>query len=293
MAARRLLAGLVVALIAGAAGVSTPASADITLPTITVDEVLSWGPGVLPSDGTTGMIVHADFNPDTPYETTVGSFTALTVDVAPSGGVMTLSAVPAGAADHATTNTEVDECTDPAFGTVGKRWSANDLPIEFSLNHKSVPKYMSPWLTTSSLREAHQVWGHTNTKCGDKDAIDFRFNYVGSTSKHIERDGTNNTDFGHISRRAVALTYLWYRGDKILEVDLRMSNFYIWTNRPGVDNRFNVKNVAVHEIGHTLGLDDLSQPHGSLTMFGVVGKGELRKTTLGKGDIRGAELLSP
>jgi hypothetical protein len=51
--------------------------------------------------------------------------------------------------------------------------------------------------------------------------------------------------------------------------------------------------VAVHEIGHTLGLDDLSKPHGSLTMFGVIGKGELRKTSLGKGDVRGAGLIEP
>jgi hypothetical protein len=235
-----------------------------------------------------GLLVHADFPRAHPLEVDGSAFTAITLDVKRSG-VVTRSAVPAGSANPG--DEKVEECTDPAFASVGKTWSSQDLPVEFAFNRSTTPRYMSPWLTTRSLREAHQVWGETNTKCNEDDAIDFSFNYIGEDKAHIDYDGINVTDFGQLGN-AVGLSYVWYTNSRIREVDLRFNRDYLWTKRPG-ESRYNVKNVAVHEIGHHLGLDDLTSPHGALTMFGVVDKGELRKTTLGRGDVRGAELLTP
>lgn len=286
---RRLVPLAILSLI-GAVAVALPTNAQISLelPTVSLDEALDLAEVELPTDGT-GLILHADFPAEDPFVSEVGSFTALTLDITPSG-VQTMSAVPDSAADAG--GTTVEECTDPAFASVGKKWSTDDLPIEFALNHRTVPDYMSPWLTTRSIREAHQAWGLTNSKCENRDTIDFRFNYVGSSRQRVGYDGTSITEFGRLDR-PVALSYVWYTGQRIREVDLRMNRRYSWTNRPGVNDRYNVKNVAVHEIGHTLGLDDLGKPHGSLTMFGVIGKGELRKTSLGKGDVRGAGLIEP
>ena len=266
----------------------TNAAAVLDLPTVSLDEALDLAGVDLPTGGA-GLILHADFPARTPFVSEAGRFTSLTLDITPVG-VTTMSAVPASAATAG--GAKVEECTDPAFGSVGKRWSTEDLPIEFSINHATIPDYMSLWLTTRSIREAHQVWGLTNTKCDDKDSIDFRFNYTGSSGKHVGYDGISNTEFGRLDR-PVALSYVWYTGTRIREVDLKLNARYMWSNQHDVGSRYNVKNVAVHEIGHTLGLDDLSKPHGSLTMFGVISKGELRKTSLGKGDVRGAELSEP
>ena len=291
MAVRRAISAVVLSLVAAVA-VAVPVGASSTapgLPTLTLTEALELGRVSLPADGT-GLILHADFPADSPYRVDGRSFTALTLDVTLSG-VRTLSAVPASAAD-APPGSEVEECTDPAFASVGKRWNAEDLPIEFVINHRTVPKYMSPWLTTRSVREAHQVWGLTNSKCESKDSIDFRFNYQGSARAGIKYDGLNLTEFGRLGH-AVGMSYVWYTATRIREVDLKLNKSYRWTNRPESKKRYYVKNVAVHEIGHALGLDDLARPHGSLTMFGVISKGELRKLTLGKGDVKGAELAHP
>jgi hypothetical protein len=42
-----------------------------------------------------------------------------------------------------------------------------------------------------------------------------------------------------------------------------------------------------------VGLDDLGNPHAGLTMFGQIGKGELNKVTLGRGDLKGADAIAP
>lgn len=283
---------LVVLSLVAAMAIAIPVRASLTaeaLPAVSLADALELAGVALPTDGS-GLILHADFPAGSPYNVGGASYTALTLDLTPDG-VKTLSAVPASAASAAP-GTEVEECTDPAFASVGKRWNEEDLPIDFAINHRTVPNYMSPWLTTRSIREAHQVWGLTNSKCESKDSIDFRFNYVGSSRARVKYDQVSIAEFGRLGR-AVAMSYVWYSGTRIREVDLRLNKSYRWTNRAGVSKRYNVKNVAVHEIGHALGLDDLGQPHGSLTMFGVIGKGELRKTTLGKGDVKGAQLAQP
>src|SRR5687767_14984501 len=189
---RRLVPLLTISLIAAlAVALPTKAQISLDLPLVSLEEALALADVELPTDGT-GLILHADFPAETPFVAEVGDFTALTLNITPSG-VQTMSAVPSSAADEG--GTQVEECTDPAFQSVGKQWSTDDLPIEFAINHRTVPDYMSPWLTTRSVREAHQAWGLTNSKCENKDSIDFRFNYVGSSKQHVGYDGTSITEF--------------------------------------------------------------------------------------------------
>lgn len=260
---------------------------DPTLPQLSLTEVQEMFDVDAPPSGV-GMLVFADFPLENPIVIGGVSFTNLTLDVS-QDGVITRNAV---AASGAESDEKVEECSDPAFGTVGKKWDGSDLPVSYAFNRSTVPGYMSPWLATRSLREGHQAWGETNTKCHQHDAIDFSFRYVGATNSHIKYDGTNVTDFGKLGK-ALGVSYVWYTSTRIREVDMRLNSEYMWTNIPKATKRYMVKNVVTHETGHHLGLDDLADPHQSLTMFGVIGKGELRKTTLGRGDVKGAEVLSP
>lgn len=288
MAARRFGLLLVASLVwAASLAAQGNASLPVGLPTLSVDEVQDLARVELPGNGV-GVVLHVHWPASHPALIDGTLYRALTLEVSESG-VITRSAVPHNSNTPAD---EAPECTDPAFAPVGKAWRADDLPIEFAYNRRTTPRYMSPWLATRSLREAHQAWGGTNTKCGEKDTIEFSFNYVGVTSVHPGYDRVNVTDFGKMGK-VLALSYVWFRDRRIIEVDLRLNKNYMWTNRSGVDKRFHVKNVAVHEIGHHLGLDDLYEPHGSLTMFGRIGKGEMRKITLGRGDVKGAEILAP
>jgi len=269
----------------GASAIEVP-PLDLPLPEISLEEVENLIGVEVPPAGV-GLVTFVHFPVDVPLVIDDVPYTTLTLDVTQEEGVTTRNATP-GDSDE---STSAPECSDGSYTRVGKQWHEADLPVTFAVNRASIPDYMSPWLTTRSLREAHHVWAETNSKCNEKDAIDFSFNFIGYTNAHIGYDQTNSIDFGPLDH-PVAISYVWYTDQRIREVDMRLNTKYMWTNRAGA-KRYNVKNVAAHEIGHHLGLDDLNNQHGSLTMYGLIAKGEMRKTTLGRGDVRGAQVLTP
>ncbi len=65
----------------------------------------------------------------------------------------------------------------------------------------------------------------------------------------------------------------------------------VWSTS-GESDKFDVKNVVVHEFGHVAGLDHVSAPKdGCLTMYKFAGEGETQKQTLGLGDKLGMDEL--
>ncbi len=257
-------------------------------PRVPFDRALNLaGLEALPED--VGLIVHADFPARRPLRVGDVAYTAITLDLL-DGKARTVSAIPRAAT--APVAGESKECSDPAFAPIGKVWRETDLPVQFAFTRRTLPGNLNEWQTVRSLRLAHDAWEDTNTHCSEGDPIDFHFHYVGFSRVRMSYDGINAVDFGR-ARKAVGLSYIWYRNGRILEADLRLNKRYPWTNRRGVDGRYQVMNVVTHELGHHVGLDDLGQPHGRLTMFGRVGKGEMNKVSLGRGDVKGAQLLSP
>lgn len=270
-----------------------PAQVDLPLPLPDLDatELLGMADVPLPPDGVT-LQLHADFPVEAPLQVGGLSFTSLTADVSPDGGVTMLSATPAVAENASSAG--LDECTDPTFTPTGPRWYAGDLPVQWRFRRGSVPDGLGRFRSQYSLQSAHQVWSRAKTTCKSTDDVSMEFSFAGPSGKKAGYDGVNLVDFGHLGGGVLAMNYTWYQGGHILEVDLRLNRHdYRWTNRPGGKNRYQVANVAAHEIGHQLGLDDLGDPHGSLTMFGRIGRGETSNTTLGRGDLRGAAALSP
>lgn len=237
-----------------------------------------------------GLIVHTDFTADQPLVIDGTAYRSLTLDITPTGAVITRNAIAEGATDSH--DGPVGECDDPTFKPLGVRWEAASIPVLWRLDLRSVPDYLEVEKTKLTVRAAHRVWPQSQTTCSDDDKNEFRYNYIGHTAKNPKYDKTNIVDFGALPMSALAQNYTWYVGKEIVEVDLRLNSGYKWTNVEGVD-RYQVMNVVTHELGHQMGLDDLSDPHDGLTMYGLIDRGELNKTTLGFGDLKGAWAISP
>lgn len=259
------------------------------LPSLTPELLLEIANVDAPPEGI-GLQVHADFPDENPLELDGLTIHSLTADLTPDGTVITRSA---HTSETATGVDGVDECNDNTFVPTGVKWASGTMPIPWRMDLDSVPKEIRVVRTLAVTRSAHRIWPRAVTTCDSQHKISFSYDFRGLTPRNPKYDHTNMLDFGSLGGGALAVNYTWYSGTDIVEVDLRLnSSDYTWTNMSGVD-RYRVKNVVAHELGHQLGLDDLGDPHGGLTMFARIGKGQMNKTTLGRGDLRGASALSP
>lgn len=288
---RFLVPALLAGLIGSALGTSTASSQlDPTLPSLSLDQLLDIGQVDAPPTGI-GLEIHADFPVENPLEIGGIEFTAITAVINPDHSVDMQSAV---AARGATSDGDaVGECSDPTFAPTGRSWSAEDMPVVWKFRWGSTPPGNSKWMTQRALRMAHRVWPKAVTNCNENARINFHYSYGGHTARRVKYDHTNIVEFGGLGSGALAINYTWFSGTRILETDLRLNRTeYQWTNRPE-GKSYKVVNVTAHELGHQVGLDDLGDPHSGLTMFGRISRGEMKKTTLGSGDLKGASRLSP
>lgn len=289
---RRLAVPLALtALISSALGGSTASSQLSTdLPSLSLDQVLAIARVEAPPPGV-ALEVHMDFPAENPLELGGVAFNALTAVINPDHSVDMQSAV---AAEGASGAPEAQECQDPTFLPTGRSWDAADMPVEWRFRRASTPVKNSVYWTQLAVIDAHRVWPEPRSRCTEKANIGFSYEFAGRTTKTVKYDGKNIVEFGRLGSGALAINYTWFSGTRILETDLRLNRYdYGWTNRPGGQKKYQVVNVTSHELGHQIGLDDLGDPHSGLTMFGRISRGEMKKTTLGSGDLRGAGRLSP
>lgn len=295
---RSIVAVLAGVLMAGSLFTGTgTAQPDLSsLPSLTQEFVLDIARVPAPPLGT-GVQIHADFPTESPLVLDGVTIYSLTVDITPEGALLPRTILTRD--DFATAGDsdgpETGECDDPTFLPTGVTWSAESMPILWRFNKRTTPVEITKERTLRTTRHAHRVWPQAQTDCAERERYSFSYNYLGPTARHPKYDGANIVDFGALGHGALAVNSTWYTSsNRIVEVDLRLNKEdYLWTNVAGVKNRYQVMNVIAHELGHQVGLDDLGSPHRGLTMFGQIGKGEMNKVTLGRGDLRGADTIAP
>ncbi len=117
----------------------------------------------------------------------------------------------------------------------------------------------------------------------------------GSTSKRgAAYDQENTISWDSIPQSGViAMTTFWVNTftKRIVEFDIEFNTYYPW-GTSGASGVMDVQNIATHEIGHTLVLNDLYQAqYSAQTMYGYSDFGDIEKRTLESGDIAGIRAL--
>jgi len=114
------------------------------------------------------------------------------------------------------------------------------------------------------------------------------FSYKGTTSRTAgRRDGYNTISWGIYYADAIAVTYIWYSDNNIVETDCRMNTYYAWSLSGG-SGRMDVQSIMTHEFGHWCGLKDLyDNAYYWLTMYAYADYGQTWRRSLGIGDING------
>src|SRR5687768_1451389 len=123
----------------------------------------------------------------------------------------------------------------------------------------------------------------------------FSFSFAGLTaSTAINNNGRNEVFFrNETNGGAVATTYSWFSGDKMLDADVVFwdAAFTFFTGTSGCNGGLYIEDVATHELGHALGLAHSSDPEATMAPSGSYCGMTLR--TLSPDDVAGIEALYP
>jgi hypothetical protein len=178
----------------------------------------------------------------------------------------------------------------------GVKWSDKDLPVSYVINQASVPEGIDPIAAFNKIVAAFEEWDANTSKELYNDT-------VGTTgTAGAIKDGDNTIAWVFIDNsNIIARTTFWYyvNTKELIEFDIEFNTQFAWGIDPdGEDANYvlteamDIRNIATHESGHTLVLDDLYQDqYAQMTMYGYSDYGEVKKISLEPGDIAGLHKL--
>lgn len=197
-----------------------------------------------------------------------------------------------------------DECSYTNYKYTGKKLSGHTEYWYYRSG--SAPSYIGKDSFVSIASAAGNTWERGTANCNGyrTDYTDLAVTYKGSLNEalDIDSDGTcqfwvnhkNSWGFKYMSKAgliALTCTTKAYTSNAITDADIAVNTKYQFF-KPGwaCYSRYDLQSVLTHEIGHTLGMDDVSASL-PLTMGGGIAKCSTKKRTLGAGDSLGIRRL--
>lgn len=92
----------------------------------------------------------------------------------------------------------------------------------------------------------------------------------------------------------IAVTSIWFvRSTKeIVEFDMLFNTRFVWGDAMDNPSVMDLQNIATHEFGHGVGLDDIySSTYSEVTMYGYSYEGDIEKRSLEPQDIAGLQKM--
>jgi hypothetical protein len=169
------------------------------------------------------------------------------------------------------------------------RWHLSG-PITWSLNRSTVPPSVAGGVD-GVLNASFRTWYSGIFSQGPD-----------TRAKRAKLDKVNAILWKRLGRSTLGVTFVWSSRDngEVIEVDTVFNKRVPWAIFPGSPecqsspHAYDLQNIATHEFGHWIGLDDLfDEADEDLTMYGFSAGGEVKKRTLGAGDISGRNRLEP
>jgi hypothetical protein len=139
--------------------------------------------------------------------------------------------------------------------------------------------------------------------CGMPDNIGATHQYLGTTAVKpgvsasggcTGRDGRNVVGFGSLGGYYSGYTCIWWDGDEIVEMDMRLDTDTAWAlTMASCNGELMMEALVTHEVGHAYGLGHVGENrHGRQTMSVYIdGLCENQESTLGRGDMLGLGAL--
>lgn len=178
--------------------------------------------------------------------------------------------------------------TENCYKLMGVKWGT--LPVNYIINPTITTQELNQDFITSAILTSAETWdGATSKEL-------FNNSYTIDTAvQYGVQDYKNAIDFGNYSRSdVIAVTSVWYTrmGKKIVEFDIRFNTDFVWGDAMINSSVMDLQNIATHELGHAVGLNDIYSGSCSyVTMYGYSGEGDIEKRSLEQPDITGLRTI--
>lgn len=178
------------------------------------------------------------------------------------------------------------------------KWADGDTPISYLINIDSIPALINPdgINPVDEIIAAFEAWD-------DATSQELFSDTPGTTTAFGANPYDGNviswTNLGNTGIIAVT-TFWWWTGTKELAAfDMEFNTQFNWGIDPDgeaagyvLSGAMDIRNIATHEAGHTMVLEDLYKSQFSeMTMFGYSTEGEVKAISLEPGDIAGVQAL--
>ena len=173
------------------------------------------------------------------------------------------------------------------YKLMGVKWSA--FPVNYAINPAN-PQGLSEAFVTSAISASAETWDNSTSRelFNNSFAVDYSATYG-------TRNNVNAIAFGdYDSNNVIAITSVWYTkaGKQIVEFDMLLNTRFNWGDATASQSIMDLQNIATHEFGHSVGMNDIYSSLCSLvTMYGYGADGETRKRTLEQADITGLQKM--
>jgi hypothetical protein len=174
------------------------------------------------------------------------------------------------------------------------RWNPDDLPARYEINSYGSTDCGG---TADAITLGAQHWNDVSgsffefVRAPDTDIMNYGqdgHNIVVFYHPEFNQYGQGGIPSFYGNDEYVGVNVFWFRTDtphynEIFEFDIIFNGYYYeWDTSPnGTEGRFDVENVATHELGHALSLADLyTSGDTEFTMYGYTAPAEIKKRTL-------------
>lgn len=175
--------------------------------------------------------------------------------------------------------------TDTCYNLLGVKWKL--LPVNYVINPTNLDGLSEEFLT-SAISTSAETWDSATL------VELFNNNYaVDYTAQYGVQNFENVIAFGdYPDSNVIGVTSIWFtrRGKQIVEFDILLNTDFTWGDATVEQTVMDLQNIATHELGHAVGLDDIySSTCLEVTMYGYSTEGETKKRTLEQPDIMGLQ----
>ncbi|MFH1182567.1 MAG: matrixin family metalloprotease [Candidatus Woesearchaeota archaeon] len=173
--------------------------------------------------------------------------------------------------------------TTTCYKLMGVKW--NTFPVNYAINPTNT-QGLSESFITSKISTSAEAWDAATSK------ELFNNEYaVNDTAVYRVYNGQNAIVFGpYPNNGVIAVTSVWYskRTRQILEFDMLFNTYFAWGNAEANPLLMDLQNIATHELGHSVGMNDIyTTTCSAVTMYGYSWEGDIDKRSLEQPDITG------